>query len=193
MPADPRLACPPWRGRSNVDALTIACIEHAESIVREKWPAIAHDFICTQGSYQGSAGDKDSGTTHRLGGGVDLRWCGHPQCYLALRMAGMFIWHRTPEQGDWSDHFHGAPIGHPFMDFRLEAQETSYFRGGNGLGGPDDGPRLNPIPEPVWPWPDPKRDERLGKLEDTRKRKAKWQRWVQRANKNIARLKRLTK
>ncbi|WP_163168118.1 hypothetical protein [Arthrobacter sp. Alg241-R88] len=48
----------------------------------------------------------------------------------------------------------------------------------------------------ILPWGvfvDPKREERLGKLEASRKRKAKWQRWVKRANKNIARLKRLTK
>lgn len=38
-----------------------------------------------------------------------------------------------------------------------------------------------------------KRDERLAKLEATRARKAKWQRWVARANRNIARLKGLTK
>lgn len=38
-----------------------------------------------------------------------------------------------------------------------------------------------------------KRDERLAKLELARKRKAKWQRWVKKANKNIARLKGLTK
>lgn len=38
-----------------------------------------------------------------------------------------------------------------------------------------------------------KRAMRLGKLEIARKRKAKWQRWVKRANKNIARLKGLTK
>lgn len=44
-----------------------------------------------------------------------------------------------------------------------------------------------------WHVVDPKRDERLAKLDATRKRKAKWQRWVKRANKNIARLKRLTK
>ena len=47
----------------------------------------------------------------------------------------------------------------------------------------------------LLPWRviDPKREERLAKLEATRKRKAKWQRWVKRANKNIERLKRLTK
>ena len=38
-----------------------------------------------------------------------------------------------------------------------------------------------------------KRDQRIAKLEKARARKAKWQRWVARANKNIARLKGLTK
>ena len=40
---------------------------------------------------------------------------------------------------------------------------------------------------------DPKREERLAKLELSRARKAKWQRWVKKANKNIARLRSLTK
>ena len=151
--ADPRLARPLWRGRTNVDAYTIGWIEHAEAIVRQRHPEIAHEFVVTQGSYQGTGGDPDSGTTHSKGGGVDLRWCGHPECYRALRLAGGFIWHRTPAQGDWADHFHGAPLGHPFMDSRLAAQENSYLLGGNGLGGDDDGPRLQPIPRPVWPWP----------------------------------------
>jgi hypothetical protein len=155
---DPRLARPLWRGRTNVDALTISCIERAEQIVADRYPLIAHEFIVTQGSYQGDGGDPDSGTTHRLGGAVDLRWCGHLSCYRALREAGMFIWHRTPDQGDWADHFHGAPIGHPFMDWRLKTQEASYLAGGDGLGGRDDGPRLDPIPRPVWPWPEEDED-----------------------------------
>lgn len=152
--ADPRLARPSWRGRTNVDAFTIAAIEHAEQIVRDITPANAHQFVVTQGSYQGTEGDPDSGSTHRLGGAVDLRYCGHPLCLWALRKAGMFIWHRRPDQGDWPDHYHGAPIGHPFMDERLKAQEADYLGGGNGLGSRDDGPRLSPIPRPVWPWPE---------------------------------------
>jgi hypothetical protein len=174
--ADPRLARPLWRGRTNVDALTISCIEHAEQIVRDDHPRISHDFIVTQGSYQGEGGDPDSGTTHSKGGAVDLRWCGHQECYLALREAGMFIWHRFPWQGDWPDHFHGAPIGHPNMDYRLAAQEVSYLNGGNGLGGTDDGPRLHPIPRPVWPWP-PEDDmaqhsEQLNRIETYAKKAA---------------------
>ncbi|MEO5664886.1 MAG: hypothetical protein ABIR39_16575 [Nocardioides sp.] len=154
--SDPRLARPLWRGRTNVDAFTIAWIEHAEDIVRERWPKIAHQFVVTQGGYQGFGGDPDSAGTHALGGGTDFTWCGHPECLLALRLAGGFVWHRTPEQGDWVDHIHGAPIGHPLMAPVLARQETSYFDRRNGLAnnGPDDGPRLDPIPRPIWPYPE---------------------------------------
>lgn len=154
--ADPRLARSLWRGRTNVDALTIAWIEHAEDIVRERWPKIAHLFVVTQGGYQGAGGDPDSADTHALGGGTDFSWCGHPECLLALRLAGGFVWWRKPEQGDWPDHMHGAPIGHPFMAPVLARQETSYFARRNGLknNGPDDGPQLDPIPRPIWPYPE---------------------------------------
>lgn len=152
---DPRLARPLWRGRTNVDAYTIAWVEHAEAIVRDEHPDIAHDFVCTQGSYQGGAGDPNSGDTHALGGPVDLRWCGHEVCLLALRRAGGFVWLRTPDQGPWPHHIHGGPIGHPYMDPSAERQEIAYLARRNGLknNGPDDGPRLDPIPRPVWPYP----------------------------------------
>lgn len=154
--ADPRLARPLWRGRTNVDAFTIAWIEHAEAIVHERWPKIAHPLSITQGGYQGDGGDPDSAGTHAKGGGTDFTWCGHPECLLALRLAGGFAWHRTPAQGDWADHIHGAPIGHPLMAPALARQEISYRSRRNGLknNGPDDGPRLDPIPRPVWPWPE---------------------------------------
>lgn len=160
---DPRLERPLWRGRTNVDAYTIAWIEHAEAIKREKWPNRAelhHPFEITQGSYQGDAGDPDSGDTHALGGPVDARWCGHVECLLALRLAGGFVWWRKELWRDgrrvWPDHFHGGPIGHPHMDPSAERQETAYVNRRNGLSnnGPDDGPRLDPIPRPVWPWPE---------------------------------------
>lgn len=154
--ADPRLERPLWRGRTNVDAFTIAWIEHAEAIVRERWPAIAHLFVVTKGGYQ-PASDPDSADTHTLGGATDFEWCGHPECLLALRLAGGFVWHRTPEQGPWPHHVHGAPIGHPLMAPGLARQEVAYLANPprNGLkdNGPDDGPRLDPIPRPVWPWP----------------------------------------
>lgn len=156
---DPRLARPLWRGRENVDALTIAWIEHAEAIVHARWPNIAHLFVVTQGGYQGTGGDPDSAGTHAEGGGTDFEWCGHLNCLLALRLAGGFVWwrRRLVKNGllVWPDHIHGAPIGHPLMAPALARQEISYLNRRNGLAdnGPDDGPRLDPIPRPVWPWP----------------------------------------
>lgn len=148
--SDPRLARPLWRGRTNVDALTIACIEHAEQIG-------GHLFTVTQGSYQGTGGDPNSAGTHAEGGVVDLRWCNHPACVLALRKAGMAAWHRTPAQGPWPDHVHSVVIGHPDLAPLAAAQVTDYLNGRNGLAthAADDGPRPNPIPRPVWPWPPP--------------------------------------
>ncbi|AJR18467.1 hypothetical protein GUY44_07190 [Pimelobacter simplex] len=153
---DPRLIRPTWReGRTNLDALTIACIEHAEQIVRELAPKIAHPFVVTQGSYQAGAGDPKSAGTHDLGGVVDLRWCGHPVCLRALRLAGLAAWHRTRAQGDWPDHIHAVVAGHPRLAASAARQVIAYLARRNGLAsnGPDDGPRLSPIPRPVWPWP----------------------------------------
>ncbi len=145
---DPRLARPEWRGRTNVDALTIACVEHAEQIG-------GHEHIVTQGSYQGGGGDPLSAGTHEAGGAVDLAWCGHDRCLRALREAGMAAWHRTPAQGSWPHHVHAVVIGHPDLAPSAAEQVAAYLSGRNGLAsnGPDDGPRLNPIPRPVWPWP----------------------------------------
>lgn len=142
--SDPRLERPYWRGRTNVDALTIACIEAAERIG-------GHEFHVTQGSYQNSVAA--SAGTHDRGGAVDLRWCGHDACIRALRLAGMAAWHRTPSQGPWPHHVHAVVIGHPDLAPSAARQVTAYLNGRNGLAnnGPDDGPRLNPIPRPVWP------------------------------------------
>lgn len=145
---DPKLTRPSWRGRINVDALTIACIEHAESIA-------GHQFSVTQGSYQDGGGDANSAGTHDLGGVVDLSWCGHRECVRALRQAGMAAWRRTPAQGPWVDHVHAVVVGHPLLADSAHRQVIAYLDGRNGLknDGADDGPRLDPIPRPVWPWP----------------------------------------
>lgn len=145
---DSRLTRPSWRGRTNVDALTIACVEHAEKLA-------GHEFVCTQGSYQSGAGDPLSAGTHDLGGVIDLRWCGHPRCIRHLRMAGLAAWLRTPAQGPWPHHIHAVVIGHPRLAASAQRQVFAYLEGRNGLAnnGGDDGPRLDPIPRPVWPWP----------------------------------------
>lgn len=148
--SDPRLARPLWRGRTNVDALTIACVEHGEELG-------GHRHIVTKGSYQGAAdANTDSAGTHARGGVVDLAWCGHDRCVWALRMAGMAAWHRTPAQGRWGHHIHAVVVGHPLLSAAAAAQVDDYRAGRNGLRGhgPDDGPRITPIPLPVWPWPE---------------------------------------
>lgn len=148
--SDPRLERPEWRGRTNVDALTIACIEHAEAIG-------GHKFTITQGSYQSGGGDVNSAGTHDRGGVVDLKWCRHNRCIRALRMAGTTASHRTPAQGPWKDHIHLVVIGHPDLAPAAQRQVDAYLadppRNGLKDNGPDDGPRLDPIPRPVWPWP----------------------------------------
>lgn len=145
---DPRLVRPQWRNRTNVDALTIACIEHAESIA-------GHKFTVTQGSYQNGGGGVNSAGTHDRGGVVDLRWCRHNACITALRKAGLAAWHRTAKQGPWPDHIHAVVIDHPNLAASAKRQVDAYRNRRNGLAnnGPDDGPQLKPIPLPVWPYP----------------------------------------
>lgn len=143
---DPRLERPYWRGRTNVDAVTIHGIERAEQIG-------GHEFVITQGSYQAGAGEPLSAGTHDRGGVVDLRWCGHSACIRALRVAGFAAWHRTPAQGPWPDHVHAVGIGHPYLAPAASRQVDAYRAGRNGLAsnGPDDGPRIDPIPSLQWP------------------------------------------
>lgn len=147
MSVDPRFVRPAWRGRTNVDALTIAAIERAENIG-------GHQFVVTQGSYQSTVAA--SAGTHDGGGAVDLRWCGHDSCLLALRKAGLWAWHRNPSQGPWPDHIHAVVVDHPLLAPDAAAQIESARRGRNGLkgDGPDDGPRT-PVVEPIFPWPPP--------------------------------------
>lgn len=143
------LARPLWRGRTNVDAITIAAIELAETMR----PTPGEQFVITQGSYQAGAGDPNSAGTHDKGGVVDAHWSGDNRDVLALRKAGFAAWHRTPAQGPWPDHIHCVLVGHPLLAASAADQVVDYLGGRNGLvgHGPDDGPRLDPIP--VFHWP----------------------------------------
>jgi hypothetical protein len=152
---DPKLARPLWRGRTNVDALTIACVEHAEEIGAAR--PFTHDFDVITGSYQPPEDDNPSGHTHDKGGAIDIAWCGHVTCVRNLRLAGMAAWHRTTAQGFTVDHIHAVVVDHPLLHPEAAAQVVLYRARMNGfpnppLRGPDDGPRLTPIPRPVWPW-----------------------------------------
>lgn len=146
---DTRLTRPRWRNRTNVDALTISVIERAEK-------ALGRQLIITQGSYQ--SGVKQSAGTHDDGGAVDFSTRGlteaqKQRAVLELRKAGMAAWIRREIPGVWAEHIHGVVVGHPNLSRTAAAQVRAYRSGRNGLAnnGPDDGPRLNPIPVPQWP------------------------------------------
>lgn len=149
MPTDPRLVRPLWRGRRDVDALTISVIERAEK-------ALGFQLIISQGSYQSAV--KQSAGTHNQGGAADFSTRGltveqKRRAVLELRKAGMFASLRTPAEGDWVEHIHGIVVDHPELSPAAAAQVVDYRRGLNGLANHrrDTGPRLTPIPVPVWP------------------------------------------
>lgn len=149
MATDARLARPLWRGRRDIDALTISVIERAEK-------ALGFQLIITQGSYQSSV--RQSAGTHDRGGAVDfstrkLTAEQKRRAVLELRKAGMFASVRTPAEGDWVEHIHGVVVDHPDLSPSAARQVTAYRKGLNGLAnnGRDTGPRLIPIPVPVWP------------------------------------------
>ena len=100
-----------------------------------------------QGSYH--AGSLSAGT-HLGGGAVDVAPVAgrNHDIVLQLRKVGFAAWHRTPSQGPWTEHIHAIAIGDPEMSESARAQVHDYYNRRNGLAGhgPDDGPRLDPIP-----------------------------------------------
>lgn len=147
---DPRLGRPLWRGRRDLDALTIAVLERAEEIAERR-------FTITQGSYNGG-GVAASAGTHDAGGAVDLSVRGLSSAQvertvLALRRAGGAAWHRLPSQGPWPEHIHMIVVDHPLLSPAAARQVVAYRQGRNGLAGNgrDDGPR---IPITAFPWED---------------------------------------
>lgn len=155
MPTDPRLVRPLWRGRRDLDALTISVIERAEK-------ALGFQLIISQGSYQSSV--EQSAGTHDQGGAADfstrrLTAEQKRRAVLELRKAGMFASLRTADQGDWVEHIHGIVVDHPNLSPAAAGQIVDYRKGLNGLANHrrDTGPRLTPIPVPVWPVVPPKK------------------------------------
>lgn len=114
-----------------MDFYTVRILQAAERLA-------GHAFTVTQGSYSNSVAA--SFGTHSGGGVLDLAWIGKVADVVALRMSGFAAWHRDPSQGPWNDHIHAVAIGDPTSSPEAKKQVTSYFNGGDGLGGKDDGP-----------------------------------------------------
>lgn len=181
------------RDGKKVDALTDAALKRAETILGRKIPV-------TQGSYN-AGGVAASVGTHDGGGCVDVPAWEHDATITALRAVGFAAWYRPTLAGVWPAHCHAVLIGHAKLAPVAFRQVQAYLARRDGLAG--NGPDLDPG------WTNTarytvesfrvdlaalaKREERLEKLALSRKRKAKWQRWVKKANANIARLRGLTK
>ena len=62
----------------------------------------------------------------------------------ALRAVGVAAWDRTGK-GNWAPHIHGVPIpGYGFAGGSGVWQAQDYLKGGDGLGGRDNGPNVKP-------------------------------------------------
>ena len=87
-----------------------------------------------------------SGTSH-AGDAVDITSPVDNALIAALRKSGIAAWDRTGK-GKWAPHIHGVPLpgfGSPGGSAVWQAQD--YLRGGDGLGGRDNGPRGGGIME----------------------------------------------
>lgn len=139
--------------KTTVDGKTVN-VRTAQMLKRAQ-ARLGMDLTVVQGSYN-AGGVSASAGTHDGGGAVDVSVHGYSdetinKVVRGLREVGFAAWHRTENQGPWTAHIHAIAIGDEEASSGAKAQVADYFNGRNGLAGhaPDDGPRLNPIPE--WP------------------------------------------
>ena len=119
-----------WKGKT-FTAVFAAALKMAEKLA-------GHGFRITQGGFRPRT--SYSGTSHQ-GDAVDIARPYSVRTVAALRKSGVAAWDRAGK-GNWIDHIHGVPLpgyGSPAGSAVRQAQ--SYLRGGDGLGGRDNGPR----------------------------------------------------
>lgn len=125
--------------KTKVDGKTVTkntakFLAHAEQIYRVLGGKGSVQLV--QGSFNGG-GVAASAGTHDAGGAYDL-WVSDGRFDLlekACRLAGGAAWHRTPSQGPWNDHVHGAVLGEDGRSWGLDKQVQDYYAGLNGLKG----------------------------------------------------------
>ena len=84
-----------------------------------------------------------SGTSHQ-GDAVDIMGPITLAVITALRASGLAAWDRTGK-GKWAPHIHGVPLpGYGSAGGSAVWQAQDYLRGGDGLGGRDNGPKVTP-------------------------------------------------
>ena len=111
--------------------------------------AIGKTFRITQGGFRPRT--SYSGTSH-AGDAVDIARPYGTRDIVSLRSQGIAAWDRAGK-GNWIDHIHGVPLpgfGSPAGSAVWQAQD--YLRGGDGLGGRDNGPRVGVSGEAGGGW-----------------------------------------
>lgn len=158
-----------YRGKT-FSAVFAAALKAAEQ-------AAGHTFNITQGGFRPRT--SYSGTSHQ-GDAVDIARPYSVRTVAALRSSGIAAWDRAGK-GNWIDHVHGVPLpgfGSPAGSAVWQARD--YLRGGDGLGGRDNGPRGGKLTEglkalidaikagfnSVWDWFKGKFDELMGPLKN---------------------------
>lgn len=82
-----------------------------------------------------------SGTSHQ-GDALDIMRPITTAVLTAMRSVGIAAWDRTGK-GNWAPHIHGVPLpGYGTAAGSAIWQAQDYLRGGDGLGGRDNGPRV---------------------------------------------------
>lgn len=120
-----------WRGHRFTE-LFAANLAAAEAAARQR-------FRITQGGFRPTT--SYSGTSHKADA-VDIARPYSVATIAALRRYGIAAWDRAGK-GNWIDHIHGVPTpgaGRAGGSAIWQAQD--YLRGGDGLGGRDNGPRV---------------------------------------------------
>jgi hypothetical protein len=135
------------------------------AMLRRVEDRLGYQLTIAQGSYH--VGVAASAGTHDGGGCVDLAPFDAANKVRACRLEGFAAWHRLAIPNVWPEHIHAVAIGDPELASLARDQVVAYYHGYNGLGykglgGPDNGPRFDPIPitgltegdfMPITDWP----------------------------------------
>lgn len=120
-----------WRGKTFTERFA-ANLAAAEAMSRSR-------FNISQGGFRPRT--SYSGTSHQADA-VDILGPITTAVITALRANGVAAWDRTGK-GNWAPHIHGVPLpGYGTAGGSAIWQAQDYLRGGDGLGGRDNGPRV---------------------------------------------------
>lgn len=120
-----------WKGKAFTGRFATV-LAAAEKLARQS-------FYISQGGFRPRT--SYSGTSHAKDA-VDILGPINNVVISALRASGVAAWDRTGK-GDWAPHIHGVPLpGYGTAGGSAVWQAQDYLRGGDGLGGRDNGPRV---------------------------------------------------